>query len=264
MNKGKSRAIKLREEIGFDDPFEVDIEDVVTAFGGLVQYKNLGSIDGRIVYGEKISTIYINSQIQYEGRKRFAIVHELGHLLMHKGSLMHDDSVNSLSWFNETEKQLKKGKQEFEANQFASEYLMPSDLFYEQARKTAFGPDLIRSLSERFGASLTSVAFKSFDVDIYPVAMFHIFNGKVKYWKRSKDFRGFLKNTPKLPPPEDSVAAEYIEANYRPIYKRNELAQQIYKSTWCELREGEQDSDFYEYCIVSQSHKSILSIIWEA
>ena len=136
MNKGKSRAIKLREEIGIDDPNEVELEDVVTAYGGLVQYKNMGAIDGRIVYGKKISTIYINSEIQYEGRKRFAIAHELGHLLMHKGSLMHDDTNSSLSWFNETEKQLKKGKQEFEANQFASEYLMPSNLFYELAKKS--------------------------------------------------------------------------------------------------------------------------------
>lgn len=264
MNRGKSRAIKLREEIGIDDPFEVELEDIVTAYGGLVQYKIMGNIDGRIVYGQKISTIFINSEIQYEGRKRFAIAHELGHLLMHKGSLIHDDTTSSLSWFNETEKQLKKGKQEFEANQFASEYLMPSDLFYAEARNKAFGPDLIRGLSKRFGASLTSVAFKCFDVDIYPVAMFHIFDGRVKYWKRSNDFKGFLKNTPKLPPPEDSVAAEYIEANYKPIYKNNELAQPIDKSTWCELSEGEQDSEFYEYCIVTQSHKSILSIIWES
>jgi len=263
MNKGKSRAISLREEIGIDDPFEVDLEDLVTAYGGLVQYKKMGDIDGRIVYGQKISTIYINSEIQYEGRKRFAIAHELGHLLMHKGSLMHDDSKSSLSWFNETEKQLKKGIQEFEANQFASEYLMPSELFYENAKKKPFGADLIRSLSERFGASLTSVAFNCFVSDIHPIAMFHIFNGKVRYWKRSKDFRGFLKNTTKLSPPENSVALEYIEANYKPIYNSDELVQPIDKSTWCELRDGERDTEFFEYCIVTQSHKNILSIIWE-
>lgn len=201
MNKGKLRAIKLREEIGIADPSEIPLEDVVTAHGGFVKYKNMGVIDGRIVYGKKISTIYINSDIQYEGRKRFALAHELGHLLMHKGGLMHDDTKSSLSWFNDTEKQLKKGKQEFEANQFASEYLMPSDLFYEEAKQKPFSSDLIRSLSERFGASFTSVAFKCFDVDIYPVAMFHIFDGKVRYWKRSKDFRGFLKNTTQLSPP---------------------------------------------------------------
>lgn len=263
MNKGKYRAIRLREEIGIDDPSEVELEDVVTAYGGLIQYKNMGAIDGRIVYGKKISTIYINSEIQYNGRKQFAIAHELGHLLMHKGSLIHDDEV-SLNWFNDTEKQLKKGKQEFEANQFASEYLMPSDIFYKEAKKKSFGPDLIRSLSDKFGTSLTSVAFKCFDVDIYPVAMFHIFDGKVKYWKRSKDFRGFLKNIPKLPPPEDSVAREYIDANYDPIYEKHELMQPIDKSTWCELREGEENSEFYEYCIVTQTYKSILSIIWES
>ena len=141
MNKGKERAIRLREEIGIDDPSEVEIEDVVSVYNGIIQYKNLGAIDGRIVYGKKISTIYINSEIQYQGRRQFAIAHELGHLLMHKGSLIHDDK-NSLSWFNNAEQQLKKGKQEFEANQFASEYLMPSDIFSIIARQSFFGPDL--------------------------------------------------------------------------------------------------------------------------
>jgi len=263
MNKGKIRAIRLREEIGIEDTSEVELEDIVTAYGGLIQYKDMGNIDGRIVYGKKISTIYINAEIQYNGRKQFALAHELGHLLMHKGTLIHDD-MSSLNWFNDSEKQLKKGKQEYEANQFASEYLMPSDMFYKNARTKSFGPDLIRSLSDKFGASLTSVAFKCLDVDIHPVAMFHIFDGKVKYWKRSKDFRGFLKNISKLPPPKDSVAREYIDANYISIYRKDELAQPIDKSTWCELREGEENSEFYEYCIVTQSYKSILSIIWES
>ena len=262
MNKGKSRAIKLREDIGIDDPSEIPLRDVVTAHGGLIVYKDLGEIDGRIVYGNNISTIYINSTIKHEGRKRFSIAHELGHLLMHKDSPIHDDNI-SLNWFNGTENQLSKGYQEFEANQFATEYLLPSDLFRIEARKMPFGPDLVRDLSERFNSSLTSVAFKFFDVDIHPIAMFHIFNGQIKYWKRSKDFRGFLKNISSLSPPEDSLAQEYIEANYNAIYEKHELAQSIEKSTWCKLQKGESNTDFFEYCIVTQFQKSILSIIWE-
>lgn len=263
MNKGKARAIKLRKEIGIEDPSEIPLEDVVVAHGGYVQYKKMGKVDGRIVYGKRISTIYINSEIQYEGRRRFALAHELGHLLMHKDSLIHDDHV-SLNWFNDTEKQLKKGKQEYEANQFATEYLLPSDIFYKAAKNKVFGPTLIKLLADRFNASLTSVAFKCFDVDIYPVAMFHIFNGKVKYWKRSTDLKAFIKNISKLPPPNGSVAMEYIDSDYKPIYKIDDLVQTIDKSTWFELSERDRDTEFFEYCIVAKSYKNILSIVWEA
>lgn len=262
MNRGKSIAIELRNEIGIDDPSEISLEDVILAYGGYLEYKSMGAVDGRIVYGKKISSIYINSEIQYEGRRRFALAHELGHLLMHKDSPIHDDNI-SLNWFNNTEKQLKKGMQEYEANQFASEYLMPTALFLNEVNGKVFSPELIRKLANRFNASLTAVAFKYCDLNLHPITMFHIFNGKVKYWKKSIDFRAFIKNIPKLSPPENSVAMEYIEAKYKSIYETAELAQTIDKSTWFELNENERDSEFLEYCIVSKSYNNILSIVWE-
>lgn len=263
MNRGKLRAIQLREEIGIDDPFEIPLEDIVTAYGGIIRYKDMGNTDGRIVYGKNISTIYINSAIEYEGRKRFAIAHELGHLLMHKGIGVHDDKLDS-EWILSSSSNLQSGQQEWEANQFATEYLMPSTLFLDIARKSLLGSKLIHSLADKFLASLTSVAYKYFDCDIHPIAMFHIYDGKIKYWKKSTDFKVFIKNITKLPPPTDSVAMEYIEADYKPIYDFKELVQPIVKSTWFELREGENDSEFFEYCIVTRSYRNILSIVWQA
>lgn len=264
MNRGKLAAIRLRGEIGTDGPDDIPIEDVVVGRGGIIQYKSMGTTDGRIVYGKNISTIFINSDIQYTGRKRFAIAHELGHLEMHKGSPVHEDNVSRLNWFDNTEHRLKKGIQEYEANQFATEYLMPSDLFNQEAQGYVFDPNLIRELAEDFKTSLTSVAFRYFEANLHPMAMFHIFNGKVKYWKKSNDLKVRIKNFTKLPPPSDSVASEYINANYQPIYKRDELQQVISKSTYFELSEYDEDTEFYEYCIVTQSFKNILSIVWEA
>lgn len=222
----------------------------------------MGKTDGRIVYGKNICTIFINSDIQHEGRKRFAIAHELGHLEMHKGSALHEDNV-SLEWFNNAEKKLKRGLQEYEANQFATEYLMPSDLFYKEANSKVFSPDLIRYLAECFMTSLTSIAFKYFDTGLHPIAIFHIFNGKVKYWKKSSDLQVWIKDITKLSPPQDSVAMEYIEADYKSIYKANELQQTISKSTYFKISNNDEDTDFFEYCIVTKSFKTILSIVWE-
>ncbi len=115
----------------------------------------------------------------------------------------------------------------------------------------------------RFRTSLTSVAFRYFDTNLHPIAMFHIFNGKVKYWKKSDDLKVWIKDITQLPPPEDSVAMEYIEADYKPIYRTNELQQLISKSTYFKLNDHDEDTDFYEYCIVTESFKNILSIVWE-
>ena len=262
INKGKLAAIKLRDNIGIIGPDEMPVEDVIAGMGGYIRYESMGKTDGRIVYGDNISTIFINSDIQYEGRKHFALAHELGHLVMHRGSAIHEDNL-SLEWFNSAEKQLKKGKQEYEANQFASEYLMPSNLFRQECKGRKFGPNLIKELSDKFRTSLTSVAFRYFDTGFHPLALFHIFDGKVKYWKKSDALKEWIIDISKLPPPEDSVATEYIEADYEPIYRRNELQQEISRSTYFEIRENQLDSVFFEYCIATKAHKSILSIVWE-
>jgi Zn-dependent peptidase ImmA (M78 family) len=181
---------------------------------------------------------------------------------MHRDIKLHDDKV-SLDWFKDTKAHLSKGLHEFEANQFAAEYLMPSQLFYDEAKGRQFSPELLRYLIDRFCVSYTAAAFKYFEADLYPMAMFHIFNGEVKYWKKSEDMHGRVKDITSLPPPRDSVANEYIIANYAPIYEQKELMQPIFKSVWFDLDDSIDDTECFEYCIVSQSHKSILSIIWE-
>lgn len=262
MNKGKLAAIKLREDIGLDDPTDIAVEDVIIAQGGHVQFKPMGKVDGRIVYGKNISAVFINSDVNYEPRKRFAMAHELGHLIMHKGSKIHDDIVDA-QWFTSTHENLKKGGQEYEANQFAAEYLMPADIFISFTNNKVFSPQLIFDLASRFLTSLSSVAYKYLESNLHPVALINIQDGKVRFWKKSEDFNVYLKGLTKLPPPDDSVAMEYINADYRPIYSQNDMAQSIEKSTYFILKEGEEDTEFFEFCIVNRPYRNILTIIWE-
>lgn len=262
MNKGRLAAIKLREDIGLDDPTDLSIEDIIISQGGHVQFRSMGKVDGRIIYGKRISTVCINSDIGYESRKRFALAHELGHLIMHKGSGIHDDVVD-VQWFLNTDENLKKGGQEYEANQFASEFLMPIDHLVSFAKNKVFGPQLIFDLADKFLTSLTSLAYKYLEINLHPIALFNIQDGKVKFWKKSEDWDVYLKDLTKLPPPDDSVAMEYINADYKSIYLQNDLAQSIEKSTYFILKRGEEDTEFFEFCIVSRPYRNILSIVWE-
>lgn len=146
---------------------------------------------------------------------------------------------------------------------FAAELLMPERIFRDEVAGKDFSPKLLADLAVRFKSSITSIVFRFFHLDIRPLFIAFIQNGKVRYWKKSDDLRGWVKDLIKLPPPEESVAQEYIDANYEFIYKGGEKQQQIYKSTWFKLNEYQKDSDFYEYCIPTKQYKTIISVVWE-
>jgi Zn-dependent peptidase ImmA (M78 family) len=225
--------------------------------------EDLKNCEGRIIFGDKKSVIKVNSTIPYVERKRFVIAHEIGHLVMHKGMQLPDDTFHNFNIIEGTEKFLKFGQQELEANEFASELLMPTHLFKIAARGKKFSPQLIKELATRFKTSLTSVVFKYLKYDLHPICVVQITNGKVRYWKKSTSMNIWVGDITKLPPPGDSVAMEYIQKNYEFVYSLEEKTQKIKRSTWFELRRDDYDSDFNEYCIPTKAYQTILSIIWE-
>jgi len=261
--KSKIQAQNLLQEIGCDEITDISMDMLTDYLGAFLIEEPLKNSDGRIVQGKNRAIIKINSDIKYESRKRFAIAHEIGHFLMHKNIDIHDENANTLSWFNNAEKQLKKGIQEFEANEFASELLMPSDIFYAEAKGKAFGHELLKYLSERFKTSLTSTVYRYMQLSLHPICVVFMSGGVVKYWKKSDDLRVWVKNITKLSPPSDSVAEEYITGGYNFIYTGADKKQEIDKSTWFTLGDYEKDSCFYEYCIPTKSYKTLLSVIWE-
>lgn len=270
MKSGKRGSIKAKEllkEIGFEDISDLSMDLLVSGLGATLIMEPLKNSDGKIVRGNCKTLIKVNSEIPYEEKKRFTIAHELGHYLLHdKLDLeVHNDNSNTLNWFQSTEKQAKKGIQEWEANDFATELLMPKDLFIQECKGKPFSPQLLQYLSKRFKTSLTSTAYRYMSLDLHPILIVSIHNKIVKYWSKSDNWKVWIGEITKLKPPPLSVATEYIDAKYEYIYSGKEKAQQIDKSTWFELSEYENDSDslFFEYCIPTKQYKSIKSIIWE-
>lgn len=257
MSKGKYAAQRLMNECGIDDPTEFPLELIVFGRGATLIEKPLNNSEGRIVFGDKKTIITINSDIEFKGKKRFVIAHELGHFEMHRDLIaIHNDTDATLEFF-------KNGYQETEANEFASELLMPENLFKLECKGKKFSPDLLRSLSERFQTSITSVAYKYFELGDHPICLFYSYNNQVKYWKRPEGYNHFIVERTHLAPPEDSVASEFFSTSK--IYPRHESKQQIWKSTWFELRHWENDNDyrFFEYCIITPKFNTVLSIVWE-
>jgi|SRR5690554_3587758 len=257
MSKGKLAAQRLMNDCGIDDPTEIPLDLIVFGRGATLIEKPLVNSEGRIVFGEDSAIITVNSEILYPGKKRFVIAHELGHFEMHRNVIVvHNDTDATLEFF-------KNGHQETEANEFASELLMPEHLFKKECNGKKFSPDLLRQLSDRFKTSITSVAYKYFELGSHPICLFYSHNNKVLYWKRPDNYPHFINDRTKLTPPEDSVATEFFEK--RKIYSKEQSKQPIWKSTWFELKNWENDNNFkfYEYCIITPTYNTVLSIVWE-
>lgn len=262
-NKGKNKAVAILNEIGFDEITDLSNDDLISGFDIIYIEEPLKNADGKIIRGSSKAIIKVNSEIVYSERKRFIAAHELGHFFLHNKLELHSDNSNTLNWFK-VENQAKRGIEEFEANDFASELLMPEKIFRKFISSKSFGPQLIKDISNRFNTSLTSVVYRMITLDIAPILVVFISNGQVKYWRKSSDLKVWVKEITKLSPPEDSVAMEYIESNYEFLYAGVEKAQLISKSTWFTLYEDQEDTEFYEYCIPTKQYKTIISIIWEA
>ena len=112
--KGSNRAKALLEEIGFDEITDIPMDIFVAALGATLVEEKLSSSDGKIIRGKSKTLIKINSEIQFEERKRFTIAHEVGHyLLQDKLDLeVHKETANTINWFNSAEQQAKKSIQE--------------------------------------------------------------------------------------------------------------------------------------------------------
>lgn len=255
--KGRITALKMLDEIGVSDISEIPLELLVAGRGAILVEKELNNSEGRIVFGKKKSIITINSKIEYETKRRFVIAHELGHHEMHRNLIpIHRDNAATIEYF-------KEGSQETEANEFASELLMPEKKFVEACNGKKFSPDLLRSLSEQFITSITSATYKYFELGNHPICLVYSYNNRVVYWKRPDGYLHFIKDRTRLSPPDGSVASEFFSTGK--IYPKSQSKQRVWKSDWFEMKdwENDQDTNFFEYCIITKKYNTVLSVIWE-
>ncbi len=257
LTKAEIIAQKVLSECGLDDPTELSLEEIILGRRAFYEEKPLHGKEGEIITVKGKSIITINSQIEYETKKRFAAAHELGHFEMHKDlyPIISDTDEDLMSWFH-------GGPHEMEANEFASEFLMPSSVFYKECERKVFGPALIDYLSKRFQVSKTAAILKFVKAGNHPVCVVFCKNNKMKWFKPSPDFRYFIEFERDRHPPTGSVAYELYMT--KRVYVGDELKQDIWKSDWLRMRDDdEEDTRFYEYCLFAKSYDYTISVIWE-
>jgi Zn-dependent peptidase ImmA (M78 family) len=267
LTKAEATAKKVLNVYGIDSTDllrSIELKDLIQARGAYYEETDLENKDGRIVSYHGRSVITINKSIFDPGKKRFTAAHELGHYELHKELALNADTQFELcNWF-------QSGSHEKEANDFASELLMPLKIFREECSGKKFGPKLIEHLSETFIVSKTAAILRFAKVGNHPVFIVCTKDNKVNWMKMSNGMESieheFIANwlrykvrvATKLPPPRDSVVGQIINTRSRNIEK----CQEIDKSTWF-LTHPEDNTRMHEYCNYVYGYNFALSVIWE-
>lgn len=192
----KTRANSFLKEFKIKDLKGVAIEDLIALKGIFFEEVDLSSCQANILSTQNFSKISINSELLNSSQRRFALAHELGHYILHRGEGNKFFSDNE----DDFVKYHQKGDQEVEANEFAAELLMPRNQFIRFTSESKFNTDLIIKTANHFESSITSTSIKYADFGHEPIAMIYTTNGLVK-WKRVNDSFpfSFIRNGQAVP-----------------------------------------------------------------
>jgi Zn-dependent peptidase ImmA (M78 family) len=80
------RADQLISKLEINDANDLDIEAIAMTQNALVIEGGLKGAEARLARSRKLNFIRVNTRIPEPGRRRFAIAHELGHLLLQQNS----------------------------------------------------------------------------------------------------------------------------------------------------------------------------------
>lgn len=162
MNNNRAdvaRAIRaangLLSPFAISEPSQIDLEAIARSRDVLVYDSDLNGAEARLIrHHRNAGIIRIRPNIKEIGRRRFTLAHELGHWELHaEYSQSNVCSESDIADY-------RNSKLEIEANFFASELLMPTDLF--RMRCESDEPDVlrIREIAEEFRVSQTAAAIR--------------------------------------------------------------------------------------------------------
>jgi Zn-dependent peptidase ImmA (M78 family) len=255
-SKAIHEAQQLHKRYAIEDPTEIPIEDLIQAQGAMYDERPMNGAEGRIIFGAKSASITVNSLIAHSEKRRFVRAHELGHLSLHRGLQPYfrcDDSAFQ-DWS-------RSGSHESEANTFASELLMPSDLFKHEADKQPFSTGYIADLSRLFQTSLTSTAIRYSRLGPEPIAIFWSQHGIIQWNCHSDGFIARYLRKQQTTVHSDSVAYQFFKNGLSGF---SGIPQMVLPNVWFDDRRVPNDLLFFEDCIIMPRLEATLSFVWSS
>jgi hypothetical protein len=229
-----------------------NVEELASRLGLMIREVDAVSFEGALVRipQSRAGFIAVRRGIREAGRRQFTIAHEVAHFILpgHGQDECFCKSSVIESWRKDAVR-----KQEYEANRFASELLLPAKTLYPLVNNRDLTLTAIKTLALQFKTSLTATAVKCVQVAEERCALVCSVSQDVKWVCRSESFRYFI---PHMRLGRDSLAGRLFESS-----STVELEGEVFATAWIEGDEIGPDKKLWEESIVMPYYNSVLSLL---
>jgi IrrE N-terminal-like domain len=210
------------------------------------------SFDGALLRApDRLSgRILVRRGIREPGRKRFTIAHEVGHFILHGHEQRLSCGADEIEHWAE-----RNPNPEHQADLFASELLLPSVSVQDQVAKNWPSIDLVGSIAEFFGASLTASARKYCDVIVQSCAVVWAEKGQIRWFHPSPKFAYWIAVGERVG--VDTIAGRLFEGKGQPSGMVEVPAEEWITSKWLT-----NDAVISEQSLLLPQYDSCLSLLW--
>jgi Zn-dependent peptidase ImmA (M78 family) len=249
--RAKLAAADLVKNLGITAADQIRINDIAMSRGVYVKEDVIRGADSWLIRQGERGLIRVNTSIRQEGRKRFAVGHEIGHWELHQGVsqafLCTEGDVAGYT----------KSTPEIEANVFSAELLMPTSVFGPLCQKKG-DPNLafVLSLAERFQTTLTASAIRYVDESQHTCALVFSDSGTICWWKKKESWKDFWLDLPESLP-EHSAARRCLEGR-----RGAPTMELVDPQTWLSTLPERQEVEIHEQSVKLGDHPWVLTLLW--
>lgn len=243
------RADQLISQLAINDIEEIDIEAIAMTQQALVIDGGLKGAEARLARSSKLSFIRVNAGIREPGRRRFAIAHELGHLLLQRNSQLALCTDKNLMPF------YTNSPDELEASVFGAALLMPAKFFEPLCQTAKPSVQYVSGLAGRFQVTLTTASTRYMRFCPHRCCLVVSTDGKIRYHRKTDDFGYFIAPHENLSP--STYAADFFKGERIP-----EGMHEVKATAWLEGKRIDSSKTILEESIPMPSYGSVLTLLW--
>ncbi len=230
----------------------LSVEDTAAELGLTIRDVDATSFEGALVRIRQCpeGIIAIRRGIREPGRRRFTIAHEVAHFVLpnHGQPECFCKTSTIESWRKDAIR-----RQEYDANRFASELLLPAKTLYPLVNKKGLTLSEVKLLALQFNTSLTATAVKSVEVTEEVCALVCSVGNEVKWVYRSESFRYFI---PRMRLGNDSLAGRLFQSS-----SELEVEGEVLATAWIDGDEIQTNAKMWEESIAMPFYDSVLSLL---
>jgi len=241
----KEVAIELRRRLEIKGALR--LEEVTKPLGLSLKEVDSDGFDGALVRRSSGvgGRILVKRNIREQTRKRFTVAHEIGHYLLHKDSDSMSCGVKDIAnWTN------VEVNPEHEADEFASELLLPSAEVKSLIGTQWPSLQLVSDIAREFDASLMAAIRKYCDVATQSCAGVWIEGSRIRWFSPSRNFPHWIK------------VGEEVDAGLLDCKTPLEEMVEVRASDWIPAFSEDVEAILLQGCVRMPTYKGSLLLLW--